>query len=45
MGFPVVPNMSAMRIIGSVLRNSCVKCYVVFIERLQNVLNNNINEK
>ena len=25
-------------------QNSCVKCYVVFVKRLYNLLNNNINE-
>ena len=35
-----------VRFISSVLRNSCVKCYVVCLKRLYNVLNNNnMNEK
>ena len=54
LGFPVVPNMSAMlrrmrleqvRFIDFVLQNSCVKCYVAFLKRLQNGLNSNINGK
>ena len=26
-------------------QNSCVKCYVAFLKRLQNVINSNINGK
>ena len=37
--------LEQVRFIGLVLQNLCVKCYVVFLKRLQKVLNSNINGK
>ena len=37
--------LEQVQFIGFVLRNSCVNCYIVFLKRLQNVLNSHLNGK